>query len=70
MLSYVTVSDKMGHSAQNVLSSYKQLKRSTRANFRQEYLEKLWYLSFLPAQEWERYALYAGRHALSKMRKK
>ena len=44
---YVTVSEKIWHSTQNVR-----------------------YLSFLLAQERERYVMYAGRHALSKTRRK
>ena len=66
---YVTVSVKRGHSVQNVHLSYKrlQVQRSTRVNFRQVYLG---ILSFLPAHEQEWYVLYAGRHALSKTRRK
>ena len=61
---YVTVSEKRGHSAQNISTQ-----RSTRVNFRKVYLV-LRYLSFLLAQERERYMLYAGHHAFSKMRRK
>ena len=68
---YVTVSEKSGHSAQNVHSSYKWLsvQRLTRGGGGkfQAIVPRItiWYLSFLPAQEWEHYVLYTGRHALS-----